>query len=127
MARLEYLELDVLNSNFQQCPFDVFGNQLSQIFNHHLVISEHSFFQNCHQWIFDNNRIFFILIRSRSIKVVKEILIISENIINLAFYDLIYEYRALLSWSLDQSCHSILEMFSVDWKLFTSLTKYFIH
>ena len=127
MAGLEYLKLYILDCHFQHDPFYVFRNHFSQIFHYHFIVSQHSFLQDSNHWIFDDDGVMFVDFGSRGIKVVEELFIVCENIVDLAFDDLIDKCCASFPGCLNQSCNSTLEVLSINWKLSACLAEHFIN
>ena len=89
MTSLEYLKLNIFDPIFQDYPFDIFGDQLSEILHHNFIICNNSFFENSQNRIFNYQRILLILFFSSLFLVLIKLLIIGEKIVNLRLNNLL--------------------------------------
>ena len=89
MTSLEYLKLNIFDPIFQDNPFDIFGDQLSEILHHNFVIGNNSFFEDSQDRIFNNQRILLILFVSGLLLVLIKLLIIGKKIVDFRLNNLL--------------------------------------
>ena len=90
MANLKDLELDILDTIFQDKSFDIFGYEFSQILDNNFIVCDDSFFEYGYYRIFDDNRILFIFFWYLFLVCV-EIFVVGVEVVHLAFYYLLDE------------------------------------
>ncbi len=95
MTNLEYLKFYILDPVFQDNPFDVFRDQLSEVLHHNFVIGNNSFFEDRQNRIFNNQRILLVLFFSSLLLVLIKLLVVGEKIVELRLNNLLDKSNAL--------------------------------